>query len=285
MRLVASCFVMGAGLLVSACFDGNASVATVQAKALNAVGRPLGALETLERHNAIAPKDNAISKFSLSVRPSSLDGPAAYVLQSKLRKYRVDPDLLGVLTFHHHYSKGESDLAARALGYVNKELAKRIVASVRETLKVEQEKTLVLARLNAQEADEFEEELEFISRMTECQRDIYTGAFGGMGETMREKMQFCLVWDSGILDLIPSPLKAGKVASGVARAGAKTTLSHLTRRELIKTPKFASIAGKYEIRRLAMQESLKQTKDAEKRLVDALLDLQWNIIVEFSNKP
>jgi hypothetical protein len=188
-----------------------------------------------------------------------------------------------VLSFMHHYRRGENDLATQALGFVNKELAKQIVSAVRDTRKLQQEQSLLLARVNAEEADEFEEELDFISRMTDCQRDVYTGAFGGMGETMREKMQFCLLWDSGLLDLIPSPVKAAKAASGLARVGGKAALMRMTRHELVKLPKFAGIAAKYETRRAVARQAVKQSQDAEKRLVDALLDLQWNIIVEFSN--
>ncbi|NJO35958.1 MAG: hypothetical protein HC869_25665 [Rhodospirillales bacterium] len=140
----------------------------------------------------------------------------------------------------------------------------------------------MLARINAEEAQEFEEELEFISRMTDCQRDIYTGAFGGMGETMREKMQFCLLWDSGLLDLIPSPVKAAKAAGAVARGTAKAGMRQLARHELVKLPSFAKIAGKYETRRVVTSQALNEGKTVEKRLVDALLELQWDIVVEFS---
>lgn len=86
--------------------------------------------------------------------------------------------------------------------------------------------------------------------------------------------QFCALWDSGILDLLPTP---GELLTISERLAARKLLQRLPREELRALPRAATIMAKYEARRVVVREALASHARLEGELIKQLLDVEWNV--------
>lgn len=207
---------------------------------------------------------------TISIRPGSLSAEDALILSEKLKAHAASRDIIYVLRFAHYIKRGQKEPAQVALELVNEKLAEAIVESARERRQLASQ----AIDIDLQEGLDLRRELEPIRGMTECQRAVQSGEFVPL-----TGKDFCIVWDSGILELLPSP---SKFLTGAARLAAVKSLSRLPRDQLRKVPRTAAILAKHEARRQALQQEILRRAEREDFLAKQLLELQWNVVVEFS---
>jgi hypothetical protein len=241
-----------------------AGVAIVAGTGYFSPSNPLREWENLE---ASAKKGHRATQH-LKVRPADLTPEDALALSQKLEARNASRDLVQILKFAFFYKKSLREPARAALELVNEDLAKQLAHVMRQRLSME----------TAIESIDYEEGLELRSdfeQMTDCERAVATGQFVPLSGP-----QFCLVYDSGIFDLLPTP---SSVPSRAVRLLARQTMAKLPRAAFKKVPRAAATMERYETKKQLLTQQLAQSSRQESVLAEQLLDLAWNVVVEFTD--
>lgn len=205
------------------------------------------------------------------VRIGSFSADDALALSDKLRARGVHDDIVYLLRFVHYYKLGQRDPALVALELVNEQAAKAVVASARERRALEDQG----ATTDLQEGLDLRSEME-AKPVSDCEAEVSSGRF-----TPLTGKQFCPLWDSGILDLLPTP---GELITVSGRLLARQALLRLPRERMRTIPRLASIMAKTEARRVLLRQQVTQHIAVEDELIKQLLDFQWNVTVDLSDR-
>jgi len=197
----------------------------------------------------------------------SLYADEALAYSQKLQASCGDRDIVHLLRFVHYYKLGKRDAALVALELANDEISKRIVEAVREQRNLsDQSETIDL-----NEGIELRAELQ--GPLSECERMVRSGQF-----TPLTGPQFCVLWDSGILDLLPMP---GELLTVSERLAARKLLQRLPREELrekLRTlPRAAAVVAKHEAERVALRQAVTASARLQDEFIKQLLDVEWNV--------
>ena len=198
----------------------------------------------------------------IKIRPSHLTADEAFELSEKLRFKNASKNIFGVLRFVSFMKRGQREPALAALEIVNHKLVEAIIDSVKERNHL-QEKSIDV---------DLEEGLALRSELqssTFCEREVAAGSFVPL-----TGKQFCLAYDSGILDFLPFP---SKLLSGAGRLAAEQAMARLPRSELMKFPQTAAVMARFGIRRAALRQDLAMRLQREDELAKQLLELTWNV--------
>jgi hypothetical protein len=202
------------------------------------------------------------------IRPKYLSAEQALTLSERLKLRGTSTDVIGVLRFTHYYKLGQKEPALVALERVNNKLAMAVVASAKERRTLESQSV----DLDVEEGFELRRELE---SSTECEQEVASGRFVPL--TGKE---FCLAWDSGVLDLLPSP---AKLLTRAARVAAARSLSKLPRERLKRFPRPAAIMTRYATKRILREQDVAAHIQREEQLTTQLMDLTWNVATGLSS--
>jgi len=220
-----------------------------------------------ENSNTMAIERNQNGEITI-IRPQYLSAEEALDLSERLRSRGRSKNIIGILRFTHYFKRAQKEPAVVALEHVEHKLAEAIVASVKERRKLDSQ----VVDIYLQEGLELRNELESI---TECEREVAAGRFVPL-----TGKQFCVVWDSGILELLPSP---SKMLTGAARAAAARSVAKLPREQLRKIPKISTVMTRYESRRVVLQEGISVRLQREDELAKQLVNLTWNVMTGLSS--
>jgi hypothetical protein len=202
------------------------------------------------------------------IRPKYLSDEQALVLSERLKRRGVSTEIVGLLRFAHFFKRGQKEPALVALERLNHKLARAAAASAKDRRNLES----LLVDVDVDEALELRRELE---SSTECQREVAAGRFVPLSGK-----DFCVVWDSGILDILPTP---GSVLTRAARVATVRSLSKLPRERLSKFPRTAAVMTRYASKRLLHQQEIAAHLQHEENLETQLLDLTWNVTTGLSS--
>jgi hypothetical protein len=203
-----------------------------------------------------------------TIRPKYLSAEQAFALSERLKLRGVSAEIVGLLRFTHFYKRGQREAALVAMERLSHKLARAAAASAKDRRNLESQ----VVDVDVDEALELRRELE---SSTECQREVASGRFVPLSGK-----DFCVVWDSGILDLLPTP---GSVITRAARVAAVRSLSKLPRERLSKFPRTAAVMTRYASKRLFHQQEIAAHLQHEENLETQLLDLTWNVTTGLSS--
>jgi hypothetical protein len=206
----------------------------------------------------------------VTIRPGLLSADEALALAEKIRAKHALHDLGQILRFVHFYKLGKREPALVALELSNEGLAKSIVASARQRRALEDQNT----EIDLAEGLDLRKEVEGES---DCQREVHSGHFKPLGNGE----EFCFLWDSGILDLLPMP---GKLMTLSERVLARQALRRLPRERLRAIPRAAAVMARYEVKRVALRGQTTALLRREDELIKQLLDLEWNVTLDLSSE-
>ncbi len=203
-----------------------------------------------------------------NIRIGALSAEQALALSDKLKARGVHDDIVYLLRFVHYYKLSQRNPALVALELVNEQTAKAIVNSVKERRSLEDQGGTV----------DLDEGLELRTEMansSDCENEVNSGRFKPL-----TGKQFCVLWDSGILDLLPMP---GELLTVSGRLLARKALLKLPRERLRNVPRLASVMARAEAKRLVVRQELARHVTIEEELIKQLLDFQWNVTVDLSD--
>jgi len=201
------------------------------------------------------------------LRIGSLSPDQALALSDKIEA-RGMHDVAHLLRFVHYYKLGQRDPALLALELVNEQTAKAIVASVKERKTLEDQ-----GAIDLDEGSELRTEMER-RPVSECEEEVKSSGFKPLiGK------QFCPLWDSRILDLLPTP---GELFTVSGRLLARQALLRLPRQRMRGVPRLASIMARADARRVVVRQEVARHIAMEDELMKRLLDFQWNVTIDLS---
>jgi hypothetical protein len=223
---------------------------------------PLAALDEMERQGRGGV---------LTIQPSTLSADESLRLARRLEARRLTHDIIPILKFAHHWKRAQKEPAIVALELANEKLAKELVAIVRARMTLEQQ----VSEIDLDEGVALRRELER-QPLTDCEFQVESGQFKPL-----TGKSFCALWDSGLLELLPSPTKLMTTA---ARVAALNSLTKLPRAELAKVSRTRSIMARYETRRAEIRTQIVARAAQEEALSRQLVHLVWNVTVEMSSR-
>lgn len=201
-----------------------------------------------------------------NIRIGDLSAEQALAYSDKLKARGIHDDMVHLLRFVHYYKLGQRNPALVALELVKEQTAKAIVASVKEQRSLEDQDSTI----------DLDEGLELRTEMvSDCEKEVNSGRFKPL-----TGKQFCVAWDSGVLDLLPMP---GELLTVSARLLARKALLRLPRERLRSVPRLASIMARTEAKRVVVRQALARHVAIEDELMKQLLDFQWNVTVDLSD--
>jgi hypothetical protein len=224
---------------------------------------PLHELNRLE-----ASPTSGQSSVKLAITPGALNADDAWVLSEKLARRAASRDIVQVLKFASYYKKGLSEPALAALEHMNEAAAKEIVKLIRRQRSLRDE----LQRIDLEEEDQLQRDL---GNLTECEIAVATGQYVPLTGP-----DFCTIYDSGILDLLPFP---GTAMARGTRFLARNSIRQIPRASLRKVPQAARTVERFDLRRQSAMQEISSSQSRSEFLVDQLLKLQWNVIVELGS--
>jgi len=204
------------------------------------------------------------------IRIGDLSAEQALAYSDTLKARGVHDDIVHLLRFVHYYKLGQRNPALVALELANEQTAKAIVAKVRERRSLEDQDSTI----DLDEGLELRTEMEK-QPVSDCEEEVNSGRFKPL-----TGKQFCPLWDSGILDLLPMP---GELLTVSSRLLARKALLRLPRARLRGVPRLASIMARTEAKRIVVRQALERQVGIEEELIKQLLDLQWNVTVDLSD--